>query len=397
MIRSGSTLTSSPSILACPNIKSSTRTRLRSWITSNTKRFENDTAPYFFVVKKYLLSSTVERSGSPEKLSNIIRPRRRPTTERTFCFVVKSLSLHRFHHTHRYRSPISISPTPTSTNRYDIEYEENEAIPRKFPTLITAPVGVFPGCRYIVLDFTHVDGVDFTGASVFLEIAKMCRKADIKLIFSGIRADTPMSSLLKNEGVMEFIFSSHETVSMAVEFVEDRLLEVAADVRRNWLLFEPLKKYHFTHVQKTSYEAFEEAFGGDLGSMLSTYTEQIRLDEGDVLIEAGHDSVNLYLIQSGRLGAWIFPDQNEHRHIKHMESLGIPADSDTSLLHNVKKRHTIAMHKGRRVRVRTYTRGAFVNEHVLAGQYFSPHVIVADHESVVRSCESLIVCITYIR
>ena len=248
-----------------------------------------------------------------------------------------------------------------------------------------------------MLDFTHVDGVDFTGASVFLEIAKMCRKADIKLIFSGIRADTPMSSLLKNEGVMEFIFSSHETVSMAVEFVEDRLLEVAADVRRNWLLFEPLKKYHFTHVQKTSYEAFEEAFGGDLGSMLSTYTEQIRLDEGDVLIEAGHDSVNLYLIQSGRLGAWIFPDQNEHRHIKHMESLGIPADSDTSLLHNVKKRHTIAMHKGRRVRVRTYTRGAFVNEHVLAGQYFSPHVIVADHESVVRSCESLIVCITYIR
>ena len=125
-----------------------------------------------------------------------------------------------------------------------------------------------------MLDFTHVDGVDFTGASVFLEIAKMCDKADIKLIFSGIRVDTDsgqaMDALLRNEGVMEYISCSHETISMAVEYVEDRLLEKAADVRRNWLLFEPLKKYHFTHVQKTSYEAFEEAFGGDLGSMLST-------------------------------------------------------------------------------------------------------------------------------
>jgi len=229
-------------------------------------------------------------------------------------------------------------------------------------TLITAPVGVFKGYRYIVLDFTHVDGVDFTGASVFLEIAKMCRKADLKLIFSGIQENTQMYTLLENEGVFEYINCLHETVSMAVEFVEDSLLAVAADVRRNWLLFEPLKKYHFTHVQKTSYEAFEEAFGGDLGSMLSTYTEQIRLNEGDVLIEAGHDSANLYLIQSGRLGAWIFPN----RKIAHEESHGVNTESSKetdSLLHQnslTGVRNTIRDHKGRRVRVRFYLTFFFV-------------------------------------
>ena len=251
----------------------------------------------------------------------------------------------------------------TGEGTYDIEYDET--LPRKYMTLITAPVGVFPGCRFIVLDFTHVDGVDFTGASVFLEIAKMCRKADIKLIFSGIQENTQMFSLLQNEGVLSFIHASHETVSMAVEFVEDRLLEVAADVRRNWLLFEPLKKYHFTHVQKTSYEAFEEAFGGDLGSMLSTYTEQIRLDEGDILIEAGQDSSNLYLIQSGRLGAWIFPDRKNVSHVEHDGSHGVRdadnAESEPLLGDDVTgfdkkkkkmKRHTFSEHKGRRVRVR---------------------------------------------
>ena len=54
-----------------------------------------------------------------------------------------------------------------------------------------------------------------------------------------------------------------------------------------------------------------------------------------MLIEAGHKYKSLYLIQSGRLGAWIFPDEK-----------------DQTLLHDVKEHNTITMHKGRRVRVR---------------------------------------------
>ena len=70
-----------------------------------------------------------------------------------------------------------------------------------------------------------------------------------------------------------------------------------------------------------------------------------------MLIEAGFKNGNLYLIQSGRLGAWIFPDEKDHSHIENMESHGDHAGSETPL-YDVKKRNTIAMHKGRRVRVR---------------------------------------------
>ena len=69
------------------------------------------------------------------------------------------------------------------------------------------------------------------------------------------------------------------SVGMAVEMIEDKLLLAAMEVRSKWLLFEPLKKMHFTHVQKTSYEAFEEVFGGELGTQLSTFTARIKLGE----------------------------------------------------------------------------------------------------------------------
>eukprot|EP00941_MAST-03F_sp_MAST-3F-sp1_P001931 g1931.t1 len=85
--------------------------------------------------------------------------------------------------------------------------------------LMNPPIGCWEGFRFIIIDFTHVDGIDFTGASVFVEIVKQARNAKIKVIFSGL--GSKMTEIMQREGVLQMLHGNEPAISMAVEGIED--------------------------------------------------------------------------------------------------------------------------------------------------------------------------------
>ena len=89
-------------------------------------------------------------------------------------------------------------------------------------------------------------------------------------------------------------------VEMAVEHIEESLLARAREVQRRWLVFDPLRKLHFKHVQRTAYESMEDVLGTT--SWLSAlvggkYAEVLRVKKGMVLQQQGEEDDYLYLVQ----------------------------------------------------------------------------------------------------
>lgn len=95
------------------------------------------------------------------------------------------------------------------------------------------------------------------------------------------------------------------TLDLAVEWVEERLLTIAATIRRRWLICDSFRELHERARRKAKYELFEHILGAHLGASLWKYVEPLRVNAGWTLCVAGHINPHLYLLQHGRLTAYV--------------------------------------------------------------------------------------------
>mmetsp|Transcript_16487 Transcript_16487/g.28599 ORF Transcript_16487/g.28599 Transcript_16487/m.28599 type:complete len:1610 (-) Transcript_16487:107-4936(-) len=138
------------------------------------------------------------------------------------------------------------------------------------------------------------------------------------------------------------------TLDLAMEWVEERLLEQASEIRRRWLVF--FDSFRILHEQarlKAQHEPFEHILGGHLGDSVWKYIQAIRVPRGSHLCKAGFINPHLFLLQHGRLTSYM-------------------TRADETL-----------------VRIQTHRRGAYVNEDALFVEYPLSHTIIADEDSIV--------------
>jgi len=95
---------------------------------------------------------------------------------------------------------------------------------------------------YLACDWSQVDGIDYSGVGVFLEIVDLLKVHGTNVIFGGV-APSIVKSLLK-EGVTEKFTGIHDSLDTAVEWVEEQFLEWAHLVRSRWMEFKPVIHMH---------------------------------------------------------------------------------------------------------------------------------------------------------
>lgn len=138
------------------------------------------------------------------------------------------------------------------------------------------------------------------------------------------------------------------TLDLAMEWVEERLLERASNIRQRWLVFsESFRRLHELARLKAQHEPFEHILGGHLGDSVWKYVETIRIPQGARLLTAGQVNPHLFLLQHGRLTSYM-------------------TRVDNSL-----------------IRLQSHRRGAFINEDALFVEYPVSHTVIADEECIV--------------
>jgi len=201
--------------------------------------------------------------------------------------------------------------------------------------------------RYIAIDFTHVENMDYSCAKTFYDIMDNILGMGCQLLYVGM-----------NEKVNSKVFESggHDSKSKevmtfpdldyAAEYMEDALLERAAWIRLHWLMFDSFRKLHTRALLMATYEIFEAVLGSDIGRRIWRYAERRNFKKGDYLCKEGHINHTLFLLQLGKVTS--ITEQN-----------------------------------GKTKRLHTMRRGAFFNEECLFLDRPVSYSSVADEDSVV--------------
>ena len=81
--------------------------------------------------------------------------------------------------------------------------------------------------RFLILDLSKVDGVDFSAAEAFTRINRILRKRDVDLLLCGFGTASDIGKSLINVGLLEEKdgVEFFETLNPALEYCENQLLK----------------------------------------------------------------------------------------------------------------------------------------------------------------------------
>lgn len=198
-------------------------------------------------------------------------------------------------------------------------------------------------CRYIIFDWSNVYGIDFSGIGVFQNIVNILHQQRIMIVFTGIQENIIRSML--REGVLHIVAAVFDHLDLGVEWIEEQLLEWSHLVRSRWLEFRPVIKLHDLAKNKAKHDALEEVLKDiGYGHELWKFVKRIVLRKNQVLCEPGTPAEALYIVQRGKFSA-SFTDRDS----------------------NVRK-------------IRSYARGAYINEMAVFTNAIQRYKIIADSE-----------------
>ncbi|GBG28967.1 Dynein light chain 1, cytoplasmic [Hondaea fermentalgiana] len=198
--------------------------------------------------------------------------------------------------------------------------------------------------RYLIFDWTHVYGIDYSGLGVFLDIANVLKKHEVMFVFTGVKENIIRSML--REGILQHGAAVFDHLDLGVEWIEEQLLEWAHLVRSRWLEFRPVVKLHDLARNKAKHDALEEILKDTgFGNELWRFVKRVVIAKGETLCEPGKPAESLYIVQQGKFSS-VFADANG----------------------NVRK-------------IRSYARGAYINEMAVFTTALQQHKIIADTEN----------------
>lgn len=81
--------------------------------------------------------------------------------------------------------------------------------------------------KFLVVDFSHVNGIDFSAAEAFTRIKRILRAKNVDLIASGLSLSTEVGSSLQNVGLFEedSKVQVFRDLNSALEYCENELLK----------------------------------------------------------------------------------------------------------------------------------------------------------------------------
>jgi Ca2+-binding EF-hand superfamily protein len=203
--------------------------------------------------------------------------------------------------------------------------------------------------QYIIIDLKHVENIDYTGSSAISRVlVPLLLDGSCQVIFSdmSIKVRRKLSDVFQvHKHVKDFHDLDH-----ASEYVENILLERAAILRQNWLLFPSFSRLHTQAVLKNTYEIFEAILGGQ-GNRLWRYAEQLKFPPNYFITREGRYNHTLYLLQKGKVTTFRDGEGGKGRGEIH--------------------------------RIRTLFRGAFVNEECLFSDAPVQHCTVTNQECII--------------
>ena len=76
--------------------------------------------------------------------------------------------------------------------------------------------------RYLIFDFAHVTGIDYSAAEAFSRMERILARRQVKLIISGVDRDNDVGMSLRSVGLSSVKYL--ENLNMALEYCENELL-----------------------------------------------------------------------------------------------------------------------------------------------------------------------------
>lgn len=151
-----------------------------------------------------------------------------------------------------------------------------------------------PTTRHLVIDFRNVTGLDSSADAELVNIARLADDRSVQLWLASVRPE--IREALSDERLSDRFVPD---IDRALEAAENALL---VDLRAD--------------ADREDGTGTGEGDGiGDLSPDLLDWFEQIDLDEGQVLIEAGARNQHLYLVTEGSLTVWA-ADQHLDRRLR---------------------------------------------------------------------------------
>ena len=182
--------------------------------------------------------------------------------------------------------------------------------------------------RYFICDFTHAKNIDHSSCLTFKDLKQIAKPNLIVLVFTGM--NDKVFTKMRAHGVLPAEEKAdldtaavvvHSDLDHGAEWVEDRLLARATEIRSQWLVFDSFRKAHSEAIIKTSCEAFEAVIGSDVGANLWKYATLRTLDKGQVLCRQGSINSTLYVLQEGVMTSFVM-DANDTRRRLHKMTRG---------------------------------------------------------------------------
>lgn len=143
--------------------------------------------------------------------------------------------------------------------------------------------------RYFICDFTHAKNIDHSSCLTFKDLKQIAKPSRIVLVFTGMNAK--VLGKMRTHGVLPAEDKSvmdtaavvvHTDLDHGAEWVEERLLARATEIRAQWLVFDSFRKAHSEAIIKASCEAFEAVIGSDVGANLWKYATLRTLEQHQV-------------------------------------------------------------------------------------------------------------------
>jgi SulP family sulfate permease len=159
------------------------------------------------------------------------------------------------------------------------------------------------GARFVIIDFRGVVGMDSSGVSSFVKIARAAERSSATLVFSGMSQAVAEQWLAGSEGA-DAAIEHFGDLDHAMEWCEDQIIEHYG--------MEPGASHSLI------YWLTEELQSVALAERLAAHLYPRTLQMGEVLCRQGEPSEELFLIESGRIAIVVDMEGEPHR----LRSLG---------------------------------------------------------------------------
>ena len=147
----------------------------------------------------------------------------------------------------------------------------------------------FDGARYVIIDISHVNEIDSTGARLLSQAHQRMRAASGFLAFSGEFANPRMTSMLRDHGLLDLITRDHyfPDSDRALEWAENQILAQLRD----------------EHVSATEENLDNFAITAGLTKaerqLLRTKLDRHTYDAGDIVCKEGDPGDSMFVILRG--------------------------------------------------------------------------------------------------